>query len=339
MKTVCALAATLAFGLAACGGDDDGGGQASGGGEGGGTIRVALGDIESVETLALFIALDRVRERGTKVNLVELADEDLANQAVVGGQADVGLGAPYGLIQGSGAPLRIFCQLQRLRFFPVVDKAAYPDWQAMDGKTLAVHSRGSTSEALAHIIEQEQNIEFGKVSFVPGAEVRATALLRGNVKATLLDIPNKNFVMSEAPGKFHVLPTPETSASDEVLFANTKWLNDNRQSAQILLEEILTVWRSIKNDPNFVQTERKRLGLARDLPDELEKQLVPYYRQGAQEGLFTQDCGGEAAAKDDFTFYGEAGQLKGNPASLKVEDFWNLDLIAPALSKVERTGS
>jgi NitT/TauT family transport system substrate-binding protein len=339
MKTVCALAATLAFGLAACGGDDDGGGQASGGGQGGGTIRVALGDIESVETLALFIALDRVRERGTKVNLVELADEDLANQAVVGGQADVGLGAPYGLIQGSGAPLRIFCQLQRLRFFPVVDKAAYPDWQAMDGKTLAVHSRGSTSEALAHIIEQEQNIEFGKVSFVPGAEVRATALLRGNVKATLLDIPNKNFVMSEAPGKFHVLPTPETSASDEVLFANTKWLNDNRQSAQILLEEILTVWRSIKNDPNFVQTERKRLGLARDLPDELEKQLVPYYRQGAQEGLFTQDCGGEAAAKDDFTFYGEAGQLKGNPASLKVEDFWNLDLIAPALSKVERTGS
>jgi NitT/TauT family transport system substrate-binding protein len=153
MKRVCALAATLALGLAACGGDDEsGGGQAAGGGEGGGTIRVALGDIESVETLALFIALDRVRERGTKVNLVELADEDLANQAVVGGQADVGLGAPYGLIQGSGAPLRIFCQLQRLRFFPVVDKAAYPDWQAMDGKTLAVHSRGSTSEALAHII-------------------------------------------------------------------------------------------------------------------------------------------------------------------------------------------
>jgi NitT/TauT family transport system substrate-binding protein len=342
MKRVCGLAATLALvlGLAACGGDDDGGGggQASGGAQGGGTIRVALGDIESVETLALFIALDRVRERGTKVNLVELADEDLANQAVVGGQADVGLGAPYGLIQGSGAPLRIFCQLQRLRFFPVVDKAAYPNWQALDGKTLAVHSRGSTSEALAHIIEKEEGIKFGKVSFVPGAEVRATALLRGNVKATLLDIPNKNFVMAQEPDKFAVLPTPETSASDEVLFANTNWLNKNKQSAQVLLEEILTVWRAIKKDPNFVQTERKRLGLARDLPDELEKQLVPYYRQGAQEGLFTQDCGGEAAAKDDFTFYSLAGQLKGDPASLKVEDFWNLDLIGPAVSKVEGAG-
>src|ERR671915_600689 len=137
-------------------------------------------------------------------------DDDLANQAVVGGQADVGLGAPYGLIQGSGAPLRIFCQLQRLRFFPVVDKAAYPDWQSLDGETFAVHSRGSTSEALAHIIGQEGGIEFGEISFVPGAEVRAQALLRGNVKAAVLDIPNKNYVMGEAPGKFVVLPTPET---------------------------------------------------------------------------------------------------------------------------------
>jgi NitT/TauT family transport system substrate-binding protein len=341
MKRVCALAAALMLGLAACGGDDEesGGGQASGGAQGGGTIRVALGDIESVETLALFIALDRVRERGTKVNLVELADEDLANQAVVGGQADVGLGAPYGLIQGSGAPLRIFCQLQRLKFFPVVDKAAYPNWQALDGKTLAVHSRGSTSEALAHIIEKDEGIKFGKVSFVPGAEVRATALLRGNVKAAMLDIPNKNFVMSQEPDKFHALPTPDTSASDEVLFANTAWLDKNPQSAQVLLEEILTVWRSIKKDPNFVQTERERLGLARDLPKELEKELVPYYRQGAQEGLFTQDCGGEAAAKGDFTFYSTAGQLKGDPAALKVEDFWTLAPMRAAVSKLGGSGS
>ena len=57
MERVCALAATvaLAAGLVACGGDDSsGGGLASGGAQGGGTIRVALGDIESVETLALF---------------------------------------------------------------------------------------------------------------------------------------------------------------------------------------------------------------------------------------------------------------------------------------------
>jgi NitT/TauT family transport system substrate-binding protein len=338
MKRLCALVAALTLLLAACGEDEDSGG-ASGDGGGGGSIRVALGDIESVETLALFIAMERVRKRGTDVELVELADEDLANQAVVGGQADMGLGAPYGLIQGSGAPLRIVCQLQRIRFFPVVDKAAYPDWQSLDGETFTVHSRGSTSEALARIIEEEEGIKFGEISYVPGAEVRATALLRGNVKAAMLDIPNKNYVMSEAPGKFHDLPTPESEASDEVLFGNTEWMEQNQESVQVLLEEILKVWQSIDENPEFVQEERERLGLLPNLPAELEKELLPYYEQAADEGLFTQDCGGEPAAKEDFEFYNAAGQLKGDPADLKVEDFWSLDQTDKAVSSVEESGN
>ena len=123
-----------------------------------------------------------------------------------------------------------------------------------------------------------------------------------------------------------------------MLFANTNWLNENKQSAQVLLEEILTVWRSIKENPEFVQTERERLGLAKDLPAELEKELVPYYEQGVEEGLFTQDCGGEEAAQDDFEFYGAAGQLEGDPAELKVEDFWSLEQLDAAVSKVGASG-
>ncbi len=140
VATATVTATALALLSSACG--DDGAGD-------GDRIRVALGDIESVETLALFVALERVREEGVEVELTELADEDLANQAVVGGQADVGLGAPYALIEGSDAPLRIFCQLTAARFFPVVDQATYPDWQSLDGETFTVHSRGSTTEALA----------------------------------------------------------------------------------------------------------------------------------------------------------------------------------------------
>lgn len=330
LRTAAAVAAGIMLAASGCGG---GGGVAEGGGKN--TLRVALGDIESVETLALFVALERVKEKNIKVDLVELADEDLANQAVVGGQADVGLGAPYALIQGSGAPLRIFCQLTGARFFPVVDKAAYPDWQALDGESFAVHSRGSTSEALAKIVEKEEGITFGDISYVSGAEVRATALLRGNIKAAVLDIATTNYVMSESPGTFHVLDTPETDASDEVLFANTEWLDANPETVQVLLEEVLTVWQSINEDPQFIIDERERLDLLQDLPADLEKELLPYYEQGVEEGLFTQDCGGEAAAQDDFEFYGAAGQLKGDPASLQVEDFWTLEPMQAALDAVE----
>ena len=337
MKRVCAFVAMLALALAACGDDDDSGGSSEGGG--GGSIRVALGDIESVETLALFIAMERVRKRGTDVEVVELADEDLANQAVVGGQADMGLGAPYGLIEGSGAPLRIVCQLQRLRFFPVVDKAAYPDWQALDGEPFTVHSRGSSTEALARLVEQKEGIEFGEISYVSSSEIRANALLRGNVQATMLDIPNKNYVMSEAPGQFHVLPLPKTGASDEVFFGNTEWLKQNEKTVQILLEETLTVWREIEKDPSYVMKERERLGLASDIPPELEKEILPYYKQAAEENLFTQDCGGREAAREDLEFYHTAGQIQDDPATLDVEDFWYLDPLQKAVQNVEGSGS
>lgn len=299
-----------------------------------GRVRVALGDIESVETLNFFIALERVRERGIEVELNELADEDLANQAVVSGQADIALGAPYALIQELDAPVRIFCQLQKLRFFPVVDKAAYPNWQALDGETFTVHSRGSGTEAIARVIEDVEGIKFGEISYVPGSEVRATALLRGNVKATILDIPNKNLVMGQAPDRFHLLPVPDLDASDEALFGNVDWMRDNEAVVQVLLEEILKVWRSIVEDPSFVTRERERLGLLADLPAELEEQLLPYYKQASEEGIFTTDCGGADAARDDFAFFTVAGSLEGEPEALRVEDFWYLEPLERALETV-----
>src|SRR5918994_5659922 len=335
-KALVPLLMICALLLGACG---QGGQGAEQGQAGQRAIRVALGDIESVETLALFIALEHVRERGVEVQINELADEDIANQAVVGGQSDVGLGAPYGLIEGSSAPIRIFCQLQTLRNFAVVDKAAYPDWQALNGETFTVHSRGSSTEAQARIVEQVEGIEFGEISYVSSSEVRATALLRGNIQATMLAIPNKNYVMSESPGKFHILPLPETGASDEVLFGNTEWLMQNEKTVQILLEEALTVWRSIEEDPSYVMEERERLGLASDIPTELVKDILPYYEQAAEEGLFTQDCGGREAAREDLEFYYTAGQIQDDPATLDVEDFWYFEPLQKAVQNVEGSGS
>lgn len=304
-----------------------------------GRIRIALGDIESVETLNLLVALERVRQRGIQVELNELSSEDLANQAVVSGQADIGLGAPYGLIQGVDAPIKIFCQLQTLRFFPVVDKQAYPDWQALDGETFTVHSRGSGTEAMARLVEKTEGIDFGEISYVSGSEVRATALLRGNVTATVLDIPNKNFVMDEAPGKFHVLPLPDLGASDEALFGNVDWMRENAELVQVLLDELLTVWNRIAEDPSWIAQERERLELLPDIPPELESEIQPYYEQAGDEGVFTRDCGGREAAQADFDFYTTAGQLEGQPGDLNVTDFWYLQPLRRAVPSAEETGN
>ncbi len=99
----------------------------------------------------------------------------------------------------------------------------------------------------------------------------------------------------------------------------------------MLLEETLDTWNAIIEDPNFVADERDRLGLADDLEPELEEQIVPYFEEAGQEGVFATDCGGEDAARTDFEFYSLVGQVEGDPATLNVEDFWDLGPLEAAL--------
>src|SRR5262245_38228811 len=80
-----------------------------------GKIHIAFGDIATVETLNFLIAVERAKERGVDIEVTYFKSEDIAAQAVVGGQADVGVGAPYTVLQKVKAPIRIFYQMSTLR--------------------------------------------------------------------------------------------------------------------------------------------------------------------------------------------------------------------------------
>ena len=294
-------------------------------------INLALGDIETVETLHLLIALEKVKERGIDVEMISFKSEDVAAQAVVNGQADIGIGTPYALIQNVNAPIRIFFQLSNLLFFPVVNTEYYNSWKDLDGQEIVVHSRTSGTLGIANLMAMKNGIEYGKISYVPGSEVRATAMLQGNIKATILDSYNKDFLMKKAPGKFKVLPMGEITASDEALYANAEFLEANPTVVRILVEELVNTIKAINKDPNYVVEQREKYDLISDLPAELEPEILPFYQLAAEGGMFPEDGGGARAAKQDFDFYGVSGQIKGDPASLKVEDFWYLKAIDDAV--------
>jgi len=297
-------------------------------------LKLALGDIATIESLNLLIALDRAKQRGVEIEVIPFKSEDIATQAVVNGQADIGQGTPYSVIQKVNAPIRLFYQMQTLLFFPIVDKTAYKSWKDLDGQDFVVHSRGSGTEAMAQVMAQTNGIKFKSISYVPGSEVRALAMLRGNIKATFVDLANRNFLMREAPDKFMVLPMGDVKASDEALFARREVLDANKEAIAVLVEEMLSVWRAINKDPQFVVAERKRLGLLRDLPPKLEEEVLPYYRQAVESGIFPNDGGGEEAAKNDLLFFTTSGALKGNPQDLKVEDFWHFKPLEQARAKL-----
>jgi NitT/TauT family transport system substrate-binding protein len=297
-------------------------------------MRIAFGDIASVESLHLLVALERAKEKGLDVQLTTFKSEDLAAQAVVGGQADVGIGGPYALMQKVKAPVRIFFQLSKLRFYPVVNSASYKTWKDLDGQEVAVHSRGSGTEAIMRLMADKQGIKYKTISYIPGSEVRAGALLQGTVKASIVGAPERRMLEEKAPGKFIFLSTGEVSASDDTLFATTDYLKANAASVDILVEALLQTWNDVAKNPGVVAEWRAKYKLLPDLPANMASGITPYFTEIAASKALPVDGGNVAGVKDDLTFYSLAGQLQGDPASLKVEDFWDLGPVTRAKAKL-----
>jgi len=297
-------------------------------------IRLGLGDVQSVETLGLLVAIEQAKQRGVDIEVISFKSEDVANQAVVNEQVEMASGTPYTVIQKVKAPIRLFYQLSTLQFYPVVNTQYYKTWKDLDGGDLVVHSRTSGTLAIANLVAQRQGIKYGSISYVPGSEVRALAMLKGNIKATIIDWPNTQMLMDKGEGKFAILPLGELKASDEALFARQDYLEKNAEQVGILVEELVKVWRTLNKNPAAAGELRAKYGLLKDLPKDLEKDIVPYYQQGAKVGMFPNDGGGAKAAKADFDFFTVAGQLQGTADSLKVEDFWYLKPLEAALKKV-----
>jgi NitT/TauT family transport system substrate-binding protein len=229
--------------------------------------------------------------------------------------------------------LRVLFQVSRLVFFPVASKE-YASWQDLDGQPFTFHGRGSGTEAIGDIIAKQQGIAFGERSYVPGSENRIIAMMNGQIKATIVDLANKNILMAKAGDRFHVLPGVEDPASDEVLFGNSDWIAANRASVDAIVEELLRLWREMSEDPAIVEQERAKRNLLADLPKELLAGVTAYYAEGVEAGVWGPEGGGAETAMADFEFYTLAGQMEGEAASLKVEDYWDLGPLDAAKAKL-----
>jgi NitT/TauT family transport system substrate-binding protein len=286
-------------------------------------IRIAFGDVLSTETVSMVIALERAKEKGVDYEITFLAKEELAIQAVINGQADLGVGTPYSVIQKSKAPLRILFQGTRLVFFPVADKQ-YKSWKDLNGQPFTFHARGTGTEAIGNIIAKREGIQFGDRSYVPGSENRIIAMMKGQIKASIIDLANKNTLMEKAGDRFIVLPGVSSPASDETLFGNLDWIKANEKQVDIIVTEFARLWAEMNADPAVIERERAKRKLMADQPKEILTKVTDFYTVSTKEGIYAPGGGSAEVAKSDFEFYVEAGQMQGPVSSLAVENFWYL---------------
>ena len=285
------------------------------------TIRIALAEPPSDELAAFFVALERAKANGLDYEWTAFADEELAIQAVLSGDMDIGFGTPYAAMQRSKAPIRIIYQLSKLVFFPVTTKE-FNKLADLNGQPIMLHSRGGGTDSIANVIEEKEGIKFGERSYVPGSNNRVVAMIAGQGKATILDLSNKNKIVAQAGDRFHALPMFEVKASDEALFANLNWIKENEKAVNIFVDALHSVWTDMAKDPTIIRRETNPNNPIGQLPAEVLAELDGFYKDAVEGGLYDPNGGGREAAKADMEWYTAAGQLEGDPATLNIEDFW-----------------
>ncbi len=287
------------------------------------TLKIALAETPSDELAAFFVALDRAKANGLDYEWTAFSDEELAIQAVLSGQMNIGFGTPYSAMQRSKAPIRIIYQLSKLKFFPVTTKK-FSKLEDLDGQPIMLHSRGGGTDSIANVIEERTGIKLGERSYVPGSANRVVAMMAGQADATILDLSNKNKIMKQAGDKFNVLPMFEVDASDEALFANLDWIKENEDQVNILVAALASVWQDMAKDPTIIRRETNPDGPIGQLPAEVLDKLDEFYADAVEAGLYDPNGGGRKAAQADMEWYSAAGQLEGDPTTLNIEDFWYL---------------
>ncbi len=301
-----------------------------GGGANAAKIRIALAETPSDELAAFFVALDRAKANGLDYEWTAFADEELAIQAILSGQMDIGFGTPYSAMQRAKAPVRIIFQLSKLKFFPVSSKK-YSKLEDLDGEPILLHSRGGGTDSIANVIEDRLGIKFGKRSYVPGSANRIVALVAGQADATIVDLSNKNKLVRKHGSKFNVLPMFDVDASDEALFANLNWIKANAKDVDIFVRALLSVYQDMSKDPTIIRRETDPDGPIGQLPKEVLDELDGFYTEAVAGGLYDANGGGEKAAKADMVWYSKAGHLTGKLSDLKIEDFWYLKPLKDAM--------
>jgi NitT/TauT family transport system substrate-binding protein len=289
-----------------------------------GKVRIALAETPSDELAAFFVALDRAKAMGLEYEWTAFSDEELAIQAILSGQMDIGFGTPYSVMQKSKAPIRIIYQLSKLKFFPVTSKK-YAKLEDLNGEPIMLHSRGGGTESIANVIEDKLNMKFGKRSYVPGSSNRIAALIAGQTDATIVDLSNKNKLVKLHGDNFNVLPMFDVDASDEALFANLDWIKANQKDVDIFVQALVSVYQDMHKDPTIIRKQTNPDGPIGQLPKEVLDGLDQFYTDAVEGGLYDPSGGGIKAANADMEWYSKAGQLTGDPASLKVDDFWYME--------------
>jgi NitT/TauT family transport system substrate-binding protein len=271
----------IALVLSACGGetsspagsgDPPGSGQAA---EDCGPVTIAITADSGVSVTPGRVAIERLQEAGYDVQTELYPDPITAMQAVIVGDAQVGTADSYVVIQANeaGQDFRIFGYENSVGF-ALVAPTSIATPEDLDGMRVAYHSPGSFTRGLAFLAAQRFGFE-PEWLVIEGSEVRAEALLNGQLDGTVIDLEQTVHVQDVAPGDFHVLinfAEDFEGLTGTGIYSSPEWISQCEQFVRDYIAALDGEFTRVNEDRDYFREQILRLvGTTTDLHDNPEK--------------------------------------------------------------------
>jgi NitT/TauT family transport system substrate-binding protein len=262
-----------------------------------------MGDVPSL------LAWEQLKKQGIEIVPMFFPKTDLAVQAVVAGEADIGTAAGIAVVKAveSGMKLKIIGEQVRNEW-QLVTPVSIKDVKQLDGKRVGYHAPITVTEALVKWMAQYYKITPNWM-IVPGSDVRAEALMRGQLDATPAEIADVLNILSAKPGQFHVLISyakifPQLIGS--MYFSRADYLQKESATVDSVMEAVLRLYRTAEERPAMIKENALRL-----LP-ETKPQLIDAIAASYKELRIWDINGGAGKDRGDASikFFEDAGLMK-----------------------------
>jgi ABC-type nitrate/sulfonate/bicarbonate transport system substrate-binding protein len=270
-----------------------------------------MGDIPSR------LAWEQLKSQRIEVAPQFFPKTELAVQAVAAGEADLGAAAGIAVVKAveSGMNLRIIGEQVRNEW-QLVTPVSIKDPKQLDGKRVGYHAPITVTEALVKWMANYYKITPNWM-IIPGSDVRAEALMRGQLDATPAEIAD-------------VLNILHTKLIGTVYFARADYLQNNAATVETVLEAILKAHRAVEARPALVKETTLRL-LPETKPELIDATAATY------KELHIWDVNG-GASKDrgdaSLKFFEQSGLLK--PGAVSFQQVFDTGPLDRVLKKIGR---
>lgn len=260
-----------------------------------------------------YLAWDALKEKGYTIETKAYANPQLAGNALVSGEAQIGWIAAAGAMTAikQGAQMKAFFHGAKLIFIAVTKKEVN-SWKDLDGKSYGENVPGQVLDGLSLQMDKKYGVT-RKIVRMNESDQRSNALLNGQLDGASLQPDDFEYINGKKPGDFKVL----VKFADEFPTVGGTWLwatgdliTKYPDAMNEITEALLATYRKSIADENWFIGEAKK-----KLPDATEAVLRSSYKIYKDNKFWPTDGGvSTQIATDTAAFYKEAGLVADPPA-------------------------